>query len=44
MKWFSNMSEQEVCEKINKPGADEHVASLKTFMEINKLNQKQSKL
>lgn len=44
MKWFSNMSEQEVCKKINKPGADEHVASLKTFMEINKLNQKQSKL
>ncbi|CAH2087007.1 unnamed protein product [Euphydryas editha] len=45
MKWFSNVSEQEICKKINKTGAEEHVASLKKFMETNKLNQnKKSKI
>ncbi|XP_047532193.1 glutathione S-transferase 1-like [Vanessa atalanta] len=40
MNWFKNMSEKEICKKINQPGADQHVAGLKAFMENNKTNQK----
>nr|XP_026493542.1 glutathione S-transferase 1-like [Vanessa tameamea]XP_026493543.1 glutathione S-transferase 1-like [Vanessa tameamea]XP_026493545.1 glutathione S-transferase 1-like [Vanessa tameamea] len=40
MNWFINMSEKEICKKINQPGADQHVAGLKAFMENNKTNQK----
>ncbi|XP_050350082.1 glutathione S-transferase 1-like [Nymphalis io] len=40
MNWFEKMSEKEICKRINQPGADQHVAGLKAFMENNKLNQK----
>ncbi|XP_069360309.1 glutathione S-transferase 1-like isoform X2 [Maniola hyperantus] len=41
-QWYNNMSKLELCERINQPGAEVHVASLKAFMEMNrsKLNSK----
>ncbi|XP_023938764.1 glutathione S-transferase 1 [Bicyclus anynana] len=35
-RWYNTMSELEVCKRINRPGAEMHVASLKAFMEITK--------
>lgn len=39
-QWFENMSRQEICKKINQPGAEDHVSGLKALMKHNKENQK----
>ncbi|XP_041981064.1 glutathione S-transferase 1-like [Aricia agestis] len=40
VKWYDSMSQQEYCKRINAPGAADHVAGLKAFMEHNKNNVK----
>ncbi|XP_039758458.1 glutathione S-transferase 1-like [Pararge aegeria] len=37
-RWYNNMSELEICKRINAPGAEAHVASLKAFMAVTRSN------
>lgn len=38
-QWYENMYRQEICRKINQPGAEYHVSSMKALMKHNKENQ-----